>query len=419
MDENPKPSDEELERLRKENEALKMKLESQGDAAAQQRWRPDWRAFFAYTLVVVACLLALVGVFAPWLRATALDTDVFVSKVGPLVGKDEVATVVADKAVNQLFTRLDVEGRLKDRLPEALQFTAGPLTDGAETLAKKAAMEILKSDQFAWLWEHALTITHSNMVGIIRGEKAIEIQTGGAVVLDIGELLTNIQDRLVQAGLTFLDKVPIPESAGQVTLFEADQLGAIKGGVNLLDTLYWLLPLLALLCFVGAVLLARDRRKTLMAAGIGLAIVMGVALVVLGVSKQEVSGMLASAAGVSAFGVIWTSMAGDLVATIWAVLALGVVVGAGAAVVGPYKWAEWLRTRIGGLFQAWRDRRQRGEKAKGPVGTFLNAHAWGFRIGGIVLLLFILILLPKITVAAVITGTVIYLVYLAVIELLR
>lgn len=91
----------------------------------------------------------------------------------------------------------------------------------------------------------------------------------------------------------------------------------------------------------------------------------------------------------------------------------------GAAVVGPYKWAVWLRTRLGGLFQAWRDRRQRGDKEQGPVGVFVNAHAWGFRVAGIVLLLFILILLPKITVAAVITGAVIYLVYLAVIELLR
>ncbi len=294
MDENLTVPDEELEQLRKENEALRKKLEGRGDAVAKRRWHPDWRGFFAYFLVVAACLLALVGVFAPWLRATALDTDVFVSKVGPLVSRDEVATVIADKAVNQLFSKLDVEGRVKRNLPEGIRFTAGPITDGAESLARKAALEILESDQFRWVWEKALRFAHSTTVGIIRGEKAIEIQSGGVVVLDIGELLNNVQDRLVQAGLTFLDKVPIPQSAGQVTLFEADQLGALKGGVHLLDTLYWLLPLLALLCFVGAVLLARDRRKALMAAGIGLAIVMGVALVVLGVTKQEVSGMLAS-----------------------------------------------------------------------------------------------------------------------------
>lgn len=230
MDENLKPSEEELERLRKENEALRRKLESQGDSAAKQRRHFDWRAFFAYTLVVVACLLALVGVFAPWLRATALNTDVFVSKVGPLVSRDEVATVIADKAVSQLFARLDVEGRLKSRLPDALQFTAVPIAIEVETLARKAALEILESDQFYWVWEKALRYTHSTTVGIIRGEKAIEIQSGGAVVLDIGELLTNIQDRLVQAGLTFLDKVPIPESAGQVTLFEADHLGGAGRG---------------------------------------------------------------------------------------------------------------------------------------------------------------------------------------------
>jgi hypothetical protein len=96
-----------------------------------------------------------------------------------------------------------------------------------------------------------------------------------------------------------------------------------------------------------------------------------------------------------------------------------VVVAAGAAVAGPYRWAVWLRTKTSHLFEAWQDRRRRGVKEPGPVGKFVEAHKMALRIGGLALVVFILLLLPEVSVGAVIGLGIALLVYLVIIELVR
>lgn len=404
----------ELEKLRAENIALK------GELATERKPRGSfWRSFLVWLLIVLACLTAFGGAIAVWMRATTLDTDTFVNTVAPLIQEDAVATVVSNKAVEALFKEAEITKYLEEALPEDLKFVAEPLSSGMETVAEFAAKKILTSDQFQWVLEKMLRLAHSEAVAVIRGDAAVKLTEEGKVILDVGELLTDVRDQLVADGMGFLKNISIPESAGQLVLFEADNLGMVKSMVKLLDTLHWILPLLSLILFAAAILIAKDRRKALMGAGVGLAIAMAFSLIVLRLARADLLGQIEDKEILEAAGIIWNRVLSGLVGTNWSVLALGVLVSIGAAIAGPYDWAVSLRKKTAELFKSWRERRKGGEKATGPVGTFIGAHAGGLRIAGAAVAIVVLLLLPSLSVLAVIITAVIYVLYLGAIELLR
>lgn len=403
-----------LERLRAENIALKEEL-----AAKKKRKGSCWRSFLVWLLIVLACLTAFGGAIAVWVRTTTLDTDTFVKTVVPLIQEDAVAAVITKEAVAALFKEADIAGNLKAELPEDLKFIAEPLSSGLESLAELAAKEIITSNQFQWVLEKMIRLVHSEAVGVIRGDAEVKLTEEGKVILDVGELLTDVRDQLVADGMGFLKDISIPESAGEIVLFEADNLGIVKGIVNLLDTLNWILPLLTLVFFGAAILIAKDRRKALMGAGVGLAIAMALSLIVLRLARAELLGQIEDKGIHEAAGIIWNRVLSGLVGTNWGALALGVLVAIGAAIAGPYDWAVSLRKKIAELFQSWRERRKSGEKEAGPFGTFIAAHAWGLRIAGAVVAIIVLLLLPNLSALAVIITAVIYVLYIAAIELLR
>ncbi len=406
----------EVERLRGEKAALQAELAKTKTKGPRHF---PWRGVIMWVLIVLASIMALFAPIAIYIRSTYLNTDNFVSTVAPLIQEEEVARAVSDQAAQALVDGLHIEDRLKNQLPDQLGFIAGPVSSGVEELTRRLTREVITSDQFYWVWEGALRLAHQTAAGIIKGDKAIEVSTQGVVTLDVGELLTNVRDRLVRAGLGFLDKIPIPQSSRTIVLFQDSQLGVIKQAANLLNTLYWILPLLALIFFVAAVIVSKDRRRALMICGAGLAMVMAISLLALNLTRTELLGHMHNQTRLAAAQVVWSDLIHNLVALNWGLFALGIVVAGGSAVAGPYGWAVWLRRSAAIPFGAWRDRRQRGDKKPGPVGTFVNTHAWGFRIAGAIVAFVVLILFSKLTFGAVIWTVVILLIYLAAIELLR
>ncbi|MFH1150358.1 MAG: hypothetical protein V1748_07780 [Actinomycetota bacterium] len=406
----------ELEKLRAENEALKAQLST----GKKPRGR-FWISFVVWLLIVLGSISAFGGVLATWLRTTALDTKAFTSTIVPVVKEDAVAKAISDIAVQRLFEQVDIVGKVESavkKIDPELDFIAEPIAGGLESAAKKAAEEILKSDQFQVVLDKIVSLAHSQAVKVLTGEGNVSINEQGQVVLDIGALLNGIKDDLVEQGLTVLENVPIPESAGQVTLFEAEQLGAIKHGVDLLETLNWLLPALSLVFFGVAIVIAPDRRKATMGVGIGLAIATAIVLIALNITKVVLLDQMKVPANKEAAQVIWTHLFHGLRVTDWGLLVFGLLLAIGAAVAGPYKWAVWVRTKVGGLFAGWRERRKGGEEAPGPVSSFLGEHAWALRIAGAVVVFLLLLLLPT-SVVTVVVLAVVLLVYLAAIELLR
>jgi hypothetical protein len=429
-----KPSYDELEKLRRENIALKQKLETTGTDRKKHHF---WRSFLVWLLIVLACIFSIAGALSAWVRTTTLDTNSFVSTIAPLIKQEAVAKAASDVAVARLFATYDISGRIKaglDELSSAIQqaapknlpipdinlsFIAEPISNGLESFAKTAARKILESEQFFKVWEKTLRAAHTAMVNIIRGKtNAVVTSKGDTVILNLSELLTRVKDQLVKAGLGFLDKVNIPPNFGQIELFTAAQLGSVKSMIHLLDILYWVFPLLAFIFFILAVWIARDHRKALLRAGVGLAIAMLIVLVILKVAHGHIFNQIKVAENAAAADVIWGTVLAGLKQAVRGLLALGVVVAVGAAVAGPAKWSVWARSHVADFFKNWRDRRE-GKKGKTSFSTFMDNYAWWFRIGGLAVAAIILAFLPTVSGLSVIIAVIVLAVYMAVIELVR
>jgi len=428
-----KVSAEEVARLKAENEALKAKADHAGK---REKRGGFWRRFTVWLLIILACIFSIFGVISTWLKTTALDTNTFVKTVAPLVQNEDVAKAVSDAAVKKLFAQYDVQAQIESGLTQVsqtikevapdlpqpninLSVIAAPITGGLQSFASKTAQKILTSDAFYKVWSEALRLTHTAVVNILTGNpnKVITSQ-GDTVVLNLAPLLDQVKTKLADAGLSFLNKVQVPADFGQIELFTSSQLGTAKGLVHLLEVLSWVLPLLAFIFFLLAVLIAKEKRKVLLREGIGLAIAMLVVLVVFRVAHNQLFGMIKNQENLAAASAVWTTILAGLKQAVFGLLALGVVVSVGAGVAGPSKWAVWTREHVGDFFKNWRERRE-GKKGKTKFMAFMDRYAWWFRVGGLFVAVLFLALLPHVSGLAVILTVVVLLVYLAVIELLR
>jgi hypothetical protein len=428
-----KATPEEVARLKAENEALKAKVDKAGK---REKRGGFWRRFTVWLLIILACIFSVLGALSVWVKTTTLDTNTFVSTVAPLINDPEVAKAVSDTAVKQLFAQYDVTAQIEAGLTEisqtiraaapnlpqpglSLSAIAAPISSGLQTFASTVAQKILTSDAFYKVWEQTLRIAHTAAVNILtgKGDKVLTSQ-GDTVVLNLSPLLDQVKTKLADAGLSFLNKVQVPADFGQVKLFTSKQLGVAKGMVHLLETLSWVLPLLAFLFFALALVIAKDRRKVLLREGIGLAIAMLVVLIVFRVAHNQLFGMIKNQANLAAADVIWWHVLTGLRQAVFGLLALGVVVAVAAGVAGPSKWALWTREHVGDFFANWRERRE-GKKGKTDFMVFMDKTAWWFRVGGLVVAVLFLVLLPHVSGLAVILTVVVLLIYLGVIEVLR
>jgi len=427
-----KETPDELARLAAENEELKAQLAAGGKTKKHH----FWRNFLVWFLIILASLLALAGTLSTWVATTTLNTNTFVKTVAPLVKNDAVAKAVSDQAVAKLFATYDVEGKIKSGLtqletavkqaaPNApipdinLSVIAGPISSGLQTAAKTISQKILTSAAFYKVWQETIRLAHTAMVNIVEGKQNAAVTSqGNTVVLNLSPLLTQIKDKLAAAGLGFLNKVQVPADFGQIKLFTSDQLGAVKGAVNLLRLVSWLLPLLAFIFYIIAVLIAINRRTALMGAAIALAITMLIVLIVLKVAHTQLFNQMKQAEVQAAANVVWGSLLAGLYQAVRGLLALGIVVAIGAAVAGPYKWSTSLRGHTAAFFTKWRERRQGGEPKTGFY-AFVDKYAWLLRIAGLVIAVIVLVALPHISGLAVLIAVIILAVYMAIIELLR
>ena len=83
------------------------------------------RSTIALVLVQLAGMFASMAIIGGWLHETALDTDTYVSVVGPLIGQPAVLDSVADWAAGQTVdaveerSGLDVSDDMEERSGDA------------------------------------------------------------------------------------------------------------------------------------------------------------------------------------------------------------------------------------------------------------------------------------------------------------
>jgi hypothetical protein len=295
-----------------------------------------WRGLTAWVVLVVAAILFPIALTAFWGQKTLLDTDRYLETVGPLASDPTVQAAIADKVSATVTTQIQDSARLDELLNDypRLKPLLGPLTAGLGGFVHDQTLKIVQSDQFAQLWRTVNTEIHKGVVYALEGNPngAISLQ-GDQVVLDTGDLINAVKQRLVDRGLTIVENLPVPPAADrQVVLLTAPQLSQARFAYAVGQPIAQWLIYVVLLLFIIAVLIAIRRARMVMAVGI--AMIVGAMVIRLGMAfgQSQFDATLAPTLFAQAQDAFWTSLTGYLLLAVRAAFALGLVL----AVVGWY-----------------------------------------------------------------------------------
>ena len=313
-------------------EAKEAELES-----AQAGRRFSGRGFTAWVLVVVAALLFPIALTSFWAQKTLLDTQRYVETVAPLAKDPTIQDAVATQVSTAINNQIDASGKVEEILADfpKLQPLAGPITAGLHNLVNTTVDKVVTSDQFAGLWAEVNTRVQQGVVKVLSSDASegpITIQ-GDQIILDTGDLITAVKQRLVDRGFTWAQNLPVPPAADrQIVLLTSPQLAQARLAYQIAQPVSQWLIFVVLLLFVIAVLVAVRRARMVIAVGVS--IILGALVVRLALSygsmqlELNLSGTTWAVAQ-NAFVLIITQY---LVAAVRAAFVLGLVL----AVVGWY-----------------------------------------------------------------------------------
>jgi hypothetical protein len=235
------------------------------DARGKPAKGKRWPRIVSVILLVVGFLLVPLSAVAIWSHNQLTNTDRYVETVSPLAENEDIQQTVANVVVNAIFTNIDIEKRVASALPKRAKPLAAPIATAAQSYALDVTEKLLASQQFQDLWNAANRRAHNQLVALLTDDPgkapgAVSIDDG-KVTLDLGKVVKQVQGKLVDAGLTFLENVHVPPVSTTISIIDTEGLAEARQYLSILDTLSWVLPLLGVLALAGSALLVPDRRR--------------------------------------------------------------------------------------------------------------------------------------------------------------
>lgn len=293
-------------------------------------------------MIVLATIIGIVSVFALWGKRQLLESETFAQTSGELIQNEEIQTTVADFITTSLFNNVDVQAELTKKLPPQFAPLAGPLSGALRGLVDKLALKALEQPKVQAIWEDAVSAAHDKLIQLIEDRGEYVSTTGGVVTVDLSAILGQIASQIgIDPSVT--DK--LPPQAASFEVMRSDNLEAAQRGINLLQTLAYVLTALTLILLAGAVAVASGRRReTLRDVGISFLVVGAVVLLFRGFAANAVVDSLsttpATEGAVNSAFTISTSL---LKETGQSIFAYGIVILLAAWFAGPAGWAVSAR----------------------------------------------------------------------------
>jgi hypothetical protein len=414
----------ELERLRAETAELQAQTPAPG-----RRHRLGWRGPVSSVLIVLGCVLSLVAVLGVWAGNEVSDTGRYVATVEPLIHDPAIQSALTDKITNEVTSQLNLAGIVNQAaaqvnskgLPRigSLLTTFGPqIVSSVTGFIHSTVASIIASPAMARAWVQVNTVAHQGLVKVLSGQGGGALSvSNGQIVLNLGPLIVVAKQDLVAHGFSLASN--IPPVTPTIALFQANDLGKAQAGYRLITTLKIVLPILALVLLAAGVYVARNRRRALIGAGLGLAASMLVLAIGLLIARTiYLNSVPASTLPADAAAAAYDALVHFLKLSLRTVLAVGLVVAAAAFLTGPSRAAIGTRTGIKSGLEWIRHYGERRGVSTGPVGEWTYLHRRGLRIGAVALFALIFVFVGEPTALLVIILVVLLLVVLGLIELI-
>ena len=211
---------------------------------------------------------------------------------------------------------------------------------------------MFESPKFGQLFDALNRRTHDTVVDILTGKQTTltkSLGKSGQVVINLTPALNKLIDKLNSRGVTLFNPVKsiLSQSSGLgLTVVQKSQVSKFSGAFNTLVTLGWAVPVIAVVLGVLGILIAVERRKTLLRLTIGIGLF---TLVLLGALAYGRTTFLNEAGAhdfdVAVSAAVWDTLLRFLKQDLrWTLLA-ALVVALGAWIAGPARYAVWIRTK--------------------------------------------------------------------------
>ena len=264
-------------------------------------------------LVVLGGLVVVAANVATWVRAAVLDRDTFVDALRPLADDEDL--------------RDALELELTDRVL-AFRPDAAPDGGGEEELAAAiggALDVVLTGPLFETMWTDAARLAHDQVARLVH-------DGGRRVELDLGEVLTRVDQLLEEQGHDLLDEERI-ERIDDIVVERDGQVAQVVDAVQLVERLAVVLPFVALGLFAGVVALTRRRALGVAATGAAVAVAALITLAVAFVARSWVVGRVDAGSRRAAAGDVWDGLLAPLRDQTLLLLGVGLAVAVGAWVI--------------------------------------------------------------------------------------
>ena len=210
-------------------------------------------------LLVIGTLLTTAFGFSLWAKRQALDTDNWVDTSSALLEDDDIRTAVGLFIIDRLYQSDEVEARIAEVLPPRLVQLAKPAAAGLKEVAQRNAGRILGTAAALQAWEAANRTAHAALIKLVESDAA-----SGDVSLQLGELFRQMA---AATGLPEEAVDRLPPNVSELQVLSGDKLQSARDGLDLFRTLFWVLLVLTLAAFAGAIALSTDRRQTVIRVG--------------------------------------------------------------------------------------------------------------------------------------------------------
>lgn len=395
----------EVEELRAEVERLRAQVDTAPTVPLPTQDRTGWwRPVVATVLVLIAAVLAPLGVVARWAHNEVADTDRYVESIAPLADDPAIQAAVTDRVTNEIVTRLQVQAvtqeaidALADRgLPPlaatSLTALSGPLADAIEGFVHDQVAQLVASDQFETAWVEANRQAHTQMVAVLTGEDSelVEI-TDNAVSVNLASVIDAVKLRLIDRGFTLAERLPAIDA--QFTIFQSDDITTAQNAFRLLKALNTLLPVVILALLAVAIAISRNRRTTLITAMIAIAAAMlGLGVALNAFRMVYLDAVPTDQISVDAAAAVYDTLVWFIRLNLRAILVLTLAVAAIAWVSGPSRSAVTVRRGASGAIGHARAGGERIGVNTGRFGQFLGTYKVAIRgaVLGLALLLYAL-----------------------------
>ena len=273
--------DDEVTRLKQELEAARAKLSRR--AMIKARLRGSGLAL----LLVLGCGLVALSLLAFYVRETVLDTDRYVETMAPIAQSPAVQQAVAEKLDTAITTRVDFDSLIREALPDRADALAPVFATALQQAIRSRLDAFVASDNFQRLWDEANRRAHARVVALLTtGQSGRLLLDGDTVYLDLGAIVDRVRQALQDRGLDRLAAAIPPSVDGRVTLLQSEGLVKAREGVDLLERLTIVLPILALLCLAAHVFWSRPRRRGLLRVGLGLIVTALILIAAAGIGRS-------------------------------------------------------------------------------------------------------------------------------------